>query len=192
MDIAALREAHPEHWRLASAIRALTLDAVAAAGVGSAVTVRSSVGAPGGGFTPALTGPEPFAAWAEALPAHLPPALAAVVDDAVPTLVGPPAPLLARDGVPDPVDDADGEVEVRVAALPDAPLTLVDGALPGAADPAAPDAPVEVVLWPSVDEPVDEPVVVEVVVDDDGTACTSPGDNDSAIRPSASCSCPAA
>ncbi|NAZ36035.1 transketolase [Rubellimicrobium sp. CFH 75288] len=31
MDIAALREAHPEHWRLAAAIRVLTLDAVAAA-----------------------------------------------------------------------------------------------------------------------------------------------------------------
>ena len=31
MDIAALREAHPEHWMKAAAIRALTLDAVAAA-----------------------------------------------------------------------------------------------------------------------------------------------------------------
>ena len=31
MDIAALREAHPDHWKKAAAIRALTLDAVAAA-----------------------------------------------------------------------------------------------------------------------------------------------------------------
>jgi transketolase len=34
MDIAALRAAHPEHWRLAAAIRVLTLDAVAAANSG--------------------------------------------------------------------------------------------------------------------------------------------------------------
>jgi transketolase len=34
MDIASLRQAHPEHWRLATAIRALTLDAVAAANSG--------------------------------------------------------------------------------------------------------------------------------------------------------------
>ncbi len=34
MDIAALREAHPEHWSLAAAIRTLTLDAVAAANSG--------------------------------------------------------------------------------------------------------------------------------------------------------------
>ena len=34
MDIAGLRAAHPEHWRLASAIRVLTLDAVAAANSG--------------------------------------------------------------------------------------------------------------------------------------------------------------
>ena len=31
MDIAALRAAHPDHWTKAAAIRALTLDAVAAA-----------------------------------------------------------------------------------------------------------------------------------------------------------------
>ena len=34
MDLAALRNAHPEHWRLAAAIRTLTLDAVAAANSG--------------------------------------------------------------------------------------------------------------------------------------------------------------
>ncbi|SDE93333.1 transketolase [Limimaricola pyoseonensis] len=34
MDIAALREKHPEHWRTAAAIRTLTLDAVAAANSG--------------------------------------------------------------------------------------------------------------------------------------------------------------
>ena len=34
MDIAALRAAHPDHWRRAAAIRALTLDAVAAANSG--------------------------------------------------------------------------------------------------------------------------------------------------------------
>ncbi|MDV7144948.1 transketolase [Tropicimonas sp. TH_r6] len=34
MDIAALREANPDHWQKASAIRALTLDAVAAANSG--------------------------------------------------------------------------------------------------------------------------------------------------------------
>ncbi|MDZ7708708.1 MAG: transketolase [Roseovarius sp.] len=34
MDIAALREAHPDHWTKAAAIRALTLDAVAAANSG--------------------------------------------------------------------------------------------------------------------------------------------------------------
>ena len=34
MDIAALRTAHPEHWNMAAAIRALTLDAVAAANSG--------------------------------------------------------------------------------------------------------------------------------------------------------------
>ncbi|NDV00475.1 transketolase [Pseudoroseicyclus tamaricis] len=34
MDIAALREAHPEHWMKAAAIRTLTLDAVAAANSG--------------------------------------------------------------------------------------------------------------------------------------------------------------
>jgi transketolase len=34
MDIQSLRAAHPEHWRLATAIRALTLDAVAAANSG--------------------------------------------------------------------------------------------------------------------------------------------------------------
>ena len=34
MDIASLRKANPEHWRLAAAIRALTLDAVAAANSG--------------------------------------------------------------------------------------------------------------------------------------------------------------
>lgn len=34
MDVAALRERHPEHWRLASALRALALDAVAAANSG--------------------------------------------------------------------------------------------------------------------------------------------------------------
>lgn len=34
MDIAALRSAHPDHWKLATAIRALTLDAVAAANSG--------------------------------------------------------------------------------------------------------------------------------------------------------------
>ncbi|PRY95519.1 transketolase [Hasllibacter halocynthiae] len=34
MDIAALREAHPDHWRRAAAIRTLTLDAVAAANSG--------------------------------------------------------------------------------------------------------------------------------------------------------------
>ncbi len=34
MDIASLRQANPEHWRLAAAIRALTLDAVAAANSG--------------------------------------------------------------------------------------------------------------------------------------------------------------
>ena len=34
MDIAALRSAHPDHWRRATAIRALTLDAVAAANSG--------------------------------------------------------------------------------------------------------------------------------------------------------------
>ncbi len=34
MDIAALREAHPEHWQKACAIRVLTLDAVAAANSG--------------------------------------------------------------------------------------------------------------------------------------------------------------
>ncbi|RYH11208.1 transketolase [Tropicimonas sp. IMCC6043] len=34
MDIAALRDAHPEHWQKACAIRALTLDAVAAANSG--------------------------------------------------------------------------------------------------------------------------------------------------------------
>ncbi|WP_116131653.1 transketolase [Tropicimonas sp. IMCC34043] len=34
MDIAALREAHPDHWQKACAIRALTLDAVAAANSG--------------------------------------------------------------------------------------------------------------------------------------------------------------
>ncbi|REC55040.1 transketolase [Rhodosalinus sediminis] len=34
MDIAALRSAHPDHWRRAAAIRALTLDAVAAANSG--------------------------------------------------------------------------------------------------------------------------------------------------------------
>ena len=34
MDIAALRTAHPDHWSKAAAIRALTLDAVAAANSG--------------------------------------------------------------------------------------------------------------------------------------------------------------
>ncbi len=34
MDIAALREAHPDHWKKAAAIRCLTLDAVAAANSG--------------------------------------------------------------------------------------------------------------------------------------------------------------
>ncbi|WP_375691259.1 transketolase [Pseudooceanicola sp. LIPI14-2-Ac024] len=34
MDIAALRNAHPEHWNMAAAIRVLTLDAVAAANSG--------------------------------------------------------------------------------------------------------------------------------------------------------------
>ncbi len=34
LDIAALRDAHPEHWKLATAIRTLTLDAVAAANSG--------------------------------------------------------------------------------------------------------------------------------------------------------------
>ncbi len=34
MDIAALRSAHPDHWRMATAIRALTLDAVATANSG--------------------------------------------------------------------------------------------------------------------------------------------------------------
>ena len=34
MDITALREAHPDHWMRAAAIRALTLDAVAAANSG--------------------------------------------------------------------------------------------------------------------------------------------------------------
>ncbi|MEC7298479.1 MAG: transketolase, partial [Pseudomonadota bacterium] len=34
MDIAALRSAHPDHWSKATAIRALTLDAVAAANSG--------------------------------------------------------------------------------------------------------------------------------------------------------------
>ncbi|MFT5624533.1 MAG: transketolase, partial [Lentimonas sp.] len=34
MDIAALREANPDHWMKAAAIRALTLDAVAAANSG--------------------------------------------------------------------------------------------------------------------------------------------------------------
>jgi transketolase len=34
MDLSSLRTAQPEHWRLASAIRALTLDAVAAANSG--------------------------------------------------------------------------------------------------------------------------------------------------------------
>ena len=34
MDIAALRSAHPDHWKLATAIRTLTLDAVAAANSG--------------------------------------------------------------------------------------------------------------------------------------------------------------
>jgi transketolase len=34
MDIASLRQAHFEHWRLAAAIRTLTLDAVAAANSG--------------------------------------------------------------------------------------------------------------------------------------------------------------
>ena len=34
MDINALRDAHPDHWMRATAIRALTLDAVAAANSG--------------------------------------------------------------------------------------------------------------------------------------------------------------
>ena len=34
MDIAALRSAHPDHWKKATAIRTLTLDAVAAANSG--------------------------------------------------------------------------------------------------------------------------------------------------------------
>jgi len=34
LDIAALREAHPDHWMKAAAIRTLTLDAVAAANSG--------------------------------------------------------------------------------------------------------------------------------------------------------------
>lgn len=34
MDIAKLREAHPDHWKRAAAIRTLTLDAVAAANSG--------------------------------------------------------------------------------------------------------------------------------------------------------------
>ncbi|MEM1232651.1 MAG: hypothetical protein AAGH70_00865, partial [Pseudomonadota bacterium] len=34
MDLTALAAAHPDHWRQASAIRALTLDAVAAANSG--------------------------------------------------------------------------------------------------------------------------------------------------------------
>ena len=34
MDIVALRTAHPDHWRMATAIRALTLDAVTAANSG--------------------------------------------------------------------------------------------------------------------------------------------------------------
>ena len=34
MDIASLRTRHPDHWKLATAIRALTLDAVAAANSG--------------------------------------------------------------------------------------------------------------------------------------------------------------
>jgi transketolase len=34
LDIAALRKAHPDHWTKAAAIRALTLDAVAAANSG--------------------------------------------------------------------------------------------------------------------------------------------------------------
>ena len=34
MDIATLREAHPDHWMRATAIRTLTLDAVAAANSG--------------------------------------------------------------------------------------------------------------------------------------------------------------
>ncbi|MFY9237590.1 MAG: hypothetical protein WAO78_01700, partial [Roseovarius sp.] len=34
MDIDALRSAHPQHWKKAAAIRALTLDAVHAANSG--------------------------------------------------------------------------------------------------------------------------------------------------------------
>lgn len=34
MDLTALRTAHPDHWSKATAIRALTLDAVAAANSG--------------------------------------------------------------------------------------------------------------------------------------------------------------
>ncbi|WP_199423619.1 FtsX-like permease family protein [Actinotalea solisilvae] len=131
---------------VAGTVDAGVQDAVTAAGAASAVDVRSSVGAPGGGFTPALAGTEPFAAWAQDLTDRLPPGLAAVVDAATPTLVGPPAPLLARDGVPDPADDPDGQVELAVALVP-AGLELVAGALPAERVPgAAADAPVEVVV----------------------------------------------
>lgn len=124
-------------------------DAVTAAGAASAVSVRSSVGAPGGSFTPAFTGTAPFAAWAQELPGRLPPGLAAVVDGATPTLVGPATPLLARDGVPDRAEDADGLVELAVALVA-ADLELVAGRLPVERDPDAPlDAPVEVVVSPA-------------------------------------------
>lgn len=119
-------------------------DAVVAAGAAADVRIETPVGS-GTGERP--TSPaDGFEALAEALPARLPDALRQVVSEAVTTLVGPPTPLLAKDGVPDRADDADGEVHVQLAALPrSTEVVVVDGALP-APRAGAPDAPIEVLV----------------------------------------------
>ncbi len=121
-------------------------DVVAAAGPTGSVTLRTSVGAPGAGVQPALPDADRFLAWAQEIPERLPPALAAVAVAPVPTLVGPAADLLARDGVEDSATDDDGEVVVQVAAVPtDDALVLVEGDLPAGPPaqpaPSAPSAP---------------------------------------------------
>ncbi|WP_182111792.1 MULTISPECIES: FtsX-like permease family protein [unclassified Actinotalea] len=131
-------------------------DAVRGAGPSATLAFETVVGRPSATTTPTVTSAQGFAEFAEALPALLPPALGTVAGDTTATLVGPPTPLLARDDVLDRATDADGQVELRVAALPrDAAgtvgLDLVAGALPG--DGGGDElAPVEVVVSTAVAE----------------------------------------
>src|SRR5699024_3456320 len=91
-------------------------DAVTTAHERADVSVLIPVGDPAAAGTP-VTRPEGFAALAADLPARLPAGLSQVLGDPVSSLVGPTAPLLAKDGVPDRTTDDDGEVHLQVALL---------------------------------------------------------------------------